>query len=82
MDNSNIHFDIIWPVSWDKKSYQCSGGTCPLWEDDDMLLDEDQRDARPIAPLIPVIDMEMEPSSYDRRSYFDWIYDEGEFRLV
>jgi hypothetical protein len=43
-----------------------------------MLLDEDQRDARPIVQLIPVRDVEMEPGY----RHFDWIFDESEFRLV
>ena len=42
-----------------------------------MLLDEDQRDARPIVQLIPVRDVEM--AGY---RHFDWIFDESEFRLV
>jgi hypothetical protein len=35
------------PAVWDTKVYKCSRGAgCELWEDDEMLLEEDQRQGR------------------------------------
>ena len=35
------------PAAWDMEAYKCSRGAgCELWEDDDMLLEEDQRQLR------------------------------------
>ncbi|KZP22010.1 hypothetical protein FIBSPDRAFT_787821 [Athelia psychrophila] len=50
------HFCFKCGADWDTKAYRCTRGAgCQLWEDDDQLLDEDQRGdvARPILPAAP-----------------------------
>ena len=80
------------------KAYKCSRGAgCELWEDDDMLLEEDQRQGRvdvqePVAqnPVVqeaivpPRPPAETAPPPYQEHHVnveFDWILDNGMGRI-
>jgi len=69
-------------VPWNQKTYQCSGGTCQLWEDNDMLLDEDRRLGRPIAKHIVGENVMAEFDLYNTYKSFDWIYNEGSRNIL
>ena len=70
---------------WDTKVYKCSRGAgCELWEDDEMLLEEDQRQGRanvqePVAqeaiatpaPLFGVV----APAQFHATGNFEWIHE-------
>lgn len=74
-------------AAWDIKAYKCSRGAgCELWEDDDMLLEEDQRQGganaeEVIAPPQPLVNVpEAAPPLYQEHQAigdFDWIHDDG-----
>lgn len=79
-------------AAWDKKEYKCSRGPgCQLWEDDDMLLEEDQRPGgavaqervvREVAHQAPIPDMPVfrppPPPPYQHiYGDFGWIEDDG-----
>lgn len=79
---------------WDTKNYKCTRGTgCELWDDDDMLLDADQRGQQieePIdIPELQPVTPEPAPPPYILRQYpqytvtpqsdYSWIHDDGNF---
>ena len=76
------------PAVWDTKVYKCSRGAgCELWEDEEMLLEEDQRHGRANvqeavpqqaaipAPLLDIFDL-VAPPRYQEAldtGNFEWI---------
>jgi len=88
------YFLIILPAGWDMKNYKCSRGVnCPLWEDDDMLLAEDQRrggvapqeavtpeEVADVSPIHHPVELPPPPPPYQEYRVigdFDWIHDNG-----
>lgn len=89
-----VFFEEFWffgdAGKWDTNqgNYKCLRG-CELWEDDEQLLDEDQREGRRLLPQVdpPAIDaielpnVFMAPPPYNPPHYqaveLEWIYDDG-----
>jgi len=85
------HFCFKCGAGWDMKNYKCSRGVnCPLWEDDDMLLAEDQRRGRvpqeavtpeevaDVSPIHHPVELPPPPPPYQEYRVigdFDWIHD-------
>lgn len=89
MANSDLNDTGKWDTN--RNNYKCLRG-CELWEDDEQLLDEDQRQDQPIPRIVdppaffglpvpvaapPPYNPPRYQAQYQPPAEFEWIYDDG-----